>query len=296
MFCRSCSGITANTCNSCNTFWTTAAPSTCTPNPALNYYLGLTSPDITGGTLTVSPSTQSSTCTPYTLYGWLTTGTLTVSSTTGITQGFFQMIVYFGLFTVDSQSGGGCYWNSQTAFFLQANDGSGALNTLTSYPLFGSTRSASTALSGCYSGRNDHWNKISQSYAYSTSNQPLTFGIYYNETNASNLWGIKEFIIIYKGCNWACTACYGPSSTQCSACLMNSTITMWQSNNTCSTVCLKQFGYVDTPNICITCDVYCKTCYNLETNCSACTTSGTFIAYLMVSTSTCLAVCGDPYF
>ncbi len=97
------------------------------------------------------------------------------------------MIVYFGILTTDIRGGTG-YWRSNTAFFLKFTSGS-FLQT-NSYRLSGGTRVNDADY--CYrNGKNEQWNKITQSYSYGTPNVSLNFDIYNNETNTSALWGMK---------------------------------------------------------------------------------------------------------
>ena len=50
------------------------------------------------------------------------------------------------------------------------------------------------------------------------------------------------------------------------------------------------------PNYCILCDLYCRTCFDSATNCSECTRSGNYTAYLFASNFTCLVTCPANYF
>ena len=101
-------------CTACNTGWLLNA-GVCTPNTVSNYYLFDQTNDLGGG-LIVSPSNIANTpCTGnygpigYNVYGWYNSGpsnTASVSSTGGITNSFYQMIVYFGILNVDKCQGG----------------------------------------------------------------------------------------------------------------------------------------------------------------------------------------------
>jgi hypothetical protein len=125
-------------CTGCNTNWILVG-NTCQPNAASNYkYLDTTS-DL-GGTLTVAPiSTYSPQCNIYSLFGLVTPAdTVTVSSATGIAQPFFQMIIYFGIFSIDSGGGSNTYWNGNTHFFLRFTGGSASPIT-NSYKKTGAT-------------------------------------------------------------------------------------------------------------------------------------------------------------
>lgn len=106
-------------------------------------------------------------------------------------------------------------------------------------------------------------------------------------------------MILYQSCHWACTACYGPSVSQCTSCLNNATYTLWLSNNTCNQTCLSQFGY-STPYTCVYCDKKCVACYMVSDNCSSCTTSGANAAFLSTTANpsypTCVKTCPDNFF
>lgn len=75
----------------------------------------------------------------------------------------------------------------------------------------------------------------------------MSWTISCNETNTTNKWGVREFVILYRACNIACFTCYGPSASQCYTCLNldtdpAATTNYWRSNNTCNETCLTRFG------------------------------------------------------
>lgn len=113
------------------------------------------------------------------------------------------------------------------------------------------------------------------------------------------MWGIREFVILVHTCHPYCAECYGALNTQCYLCFSNATVTYWQSNNTCDTVCLSRFGY-SAPNFCVYCDLRCTACHTVLDNCTACTTSGIWTAYLSTTVNpnypTCVNPCPDGYF
>ena len=53
---------------------------------------------------------------------------------------------------------------------------------------------------------------------------------------------------------------------------------------------------MSVPNTCVLCDLYCRSCYDSATNCSACTLSGNYTAYLFASNFTCLTSCPVTYY
>jgi hypothetical protein len=155
-----------------------------------NYYLFDKTNDLGGG-LIVSPSNIANTqCTGnygpigYNVYGWYNSGpsnTASVSSTGGITNSFYQMIVYFGILNVDKCQGG-CgnkkYWKDDSFMFIDFAGGDGFFES-NNYKLTGSTKVAS----GNYCFITDaweKWNKFTTTYAYSSSNFSLTWTIYNN--------------------------------------------------------------------------------------------------------------------
>jgi hypothetical protein len=135
------------------------------------------------------------------------------------------------------------------------------------------------------------WKRITQSYNYNISSTTIEFNINYNETDFSKRWLLKEFVLVYRTCNWKCVTCYGSLATQCTSCLNNGTYTMWLSNNTCNETCLTGFGQRLVPNVCVFCDLHCTVCFETATYCSACTRSGTYKAYLYTINSSCLKTC-----
>jgi len=295
-----CNGILSTNCNNnCQANWIVSG-STCAPSAALSWYLEDTSPDLAGGGLTISnPPAGPSTliCGSFNMYGTVdSTTTITIDYSGGVINPFFQMIAYVGIISMDASGGGwgNSYWGSSTQYFLNFTDGTVSLSN--SIKLSSKTNNNNY----CFSGRNENWNRLTATYTYNTTGTPLNWILYNNnQPNTSALWGMKEFILITRRCNTICTACYGTSTTQCYACVMNATDTYWQSNNTCSTVCLNHFGYTDSPNVCVYCDLRCTSCYNTLTNCSSCTTSGTWTAYLDTSDPTnitCVNPCSAKYF
>ena len=53
---------------------------------------------------------------------------------------------------------------------------------------------------------------------------------------------------------------------------------------------------MSVPNICILCDPLCTSCYEVSTNCSACTRTGNYTSYLFASNFTCLVNCPVGYY
>lgn len=76
----------------------------------------------------------------YNIYGLVNAvNSITVKSSAGISQTFSQMIVYFGIFTVDVGVSSNSVWNYNNAYFnLQFTSGDGQTFT-NSYQLMGST-------------------------------------------------------------------------------------------------------------------------------------------------------------
>lgn len=112
---------------------------------------------------------------------------------------------------------------------------------------------------------------------------------------ATNLWGLREFIIIIRKCDVLCLTCFGASSTSCNSCVQTPTM-YWLSNTTCSLTCLSGYGQQTVPNFCIKCDVKCTSCFDDPLNCSACVKSGPNQAYVytadpLVAYSECVNPC-----
>ena len=86
------------------------------------------------------------------------------------------MTVYFGIFTVDAGINANTFWNLNNAhFFLRFSSGNGQ-NFVNSYPIMGLTYVIKNFLCSD-STKSEHWNKIIQSYTFSTSNVSLRFDI-----------------------------------------------------------------------------------------------------------------------
>jgi hypothetical protein len=139
----SCSDNTVNGCNNrCSSNWVAInGGNNCIPNANNNYFIADKTDDL-GGTIVVSPgSPTSSPCASFTTYGPYTTDYVTVSfpGVSGTTP-FFQLIVYFGIISMDAQSkwGGGSYWDSNTLYYVDMTDGS--FSQSNSYKLYGSTK------------------------------------------------------------------------------------------------------------------------------------------------------------
>lgn len=144
--------FTRNGCTVCNPFWMPGG-GTCVPNNTNNYYLFNTTADL-GGTL-VGPS-ATTTCGAISVYGWMNSGAaniITVSSATGITKSYYQMIVYFGILTTDMGGGkkSSRYWSSATNFYLSFTGGDGFSLLSVPFKLSGTSR-VSTSSDYCYSG------------------------------------------------------------------------------------------------------------------------------------------------
>lgn len=287
-----CGGYLTTQCqNKCNTNWVPSG-NTCMPSASQNWYLENTTPDL-GGNLTVSGATGPSTsvCWSFNMYGTITSATQVTVTHSGVTLPFFQMIAYVGVISMDVGSGN---WGGSTLIHLDFSDGTiSAANTM-------KLSSKNSNKDYCFAGPNENWNRMIATYTYNTTGTALTWKVYNDNTpNTSALWGFKEFILITRRCSPLCESCYGMQSTQCWSCVMNATVTYWQSNNTCSTVCLNRFGYTDTPNICVYCDLRCSACFNSMSNCSACTTSGTWASFLDSSDPaniTCVNPCSPGTF
>lgn len=93
-------------------------------------------------------------------------------------------------------------------------------------------------------------------------------------------------------CNAACQACTGPSINECQICMPGYKI----NNLTCSTTCLTGYGPTSNTLVCIWCNLKCasSSCTNVFDNCTSCTKTGPFTAYLAtVGTSypQCLSIC-----
>ena len=113
----------------------------------------------------------------YQLYAFANAyNTIIVRSWAGIPQAFFQMTVYFGIFTVDVGYNSNSLWNYNNAnLFLRFRSGDGQ-NFINAYPLMGATYATKSNL--CYTSNvSEHWNKVTQSYAFSVSNVSLHFYI-----------------------------------------------------------------------------------------------------------------------
>ena len=126
--------------------------------------------------MAVSSPYATNACGPYSLYGLLQKPqTLTVTSP-GITVSFYQMIVYFGILTIDSRNGGD--WDKNTYFYLNFVTG----GILSPIYLRGSTFWTYGERDEYCSNdeKDEQWNKISQSYSFGTPNVSLSFNIYNN--------------------------------------------------------------------------------------------------------------------
>lgn len=109
---------TPNGCTACNTNWVPSGVSTCIPSAANNYYYFDKSNDL-GGTLVVQSYSSTLSQCSYNIYGLENAAnTITVKSATGIPQIFSQMIVYFGIFTVDVGVNSNSKWNYNNAYFF----------------------------------------------------------------------------------------------------------------------------------------------------------------------------------
>ncbi len=53
---------------------------------------------------------------------------------------------------------------------------------------------------------------------------------------------------------------------------------------------------MSVPNVCVFCDLHCRSCYDSPTNCSSCTLSGVYLAYFFADNSSCLNPCPPGYF
>lgn len=93
-----------------------------------------------------------------------------------------------------------------------------------------------------------------------------------------------------KTCHFACDLCFGSLVTQCTSCDQQ-TVTYMLSGTTCNESCLTGYGQTSGGMLCIVCDLKCKVCFDVATNCSACTTNGTNAAFLYPINSTCLISC-----
>jgi hypothetical protein len=149
------------------------------PDASKNFYLFDNTSDLGGG-LVVSPNNNPVSLCSYTLFGaQKVTNSFRVKSASGISASFFQLIVYFGIFTMDVGVASNTKWNySNTFFFLSFTSGNGFTQT-DNYKLMGPTYSIKENL--CYTNSiTEHWNKFSQNYNFATSNTSLTFVIYNN--------------------------------------------------------------------------------------------------------------------
>ena len=214
-----CTGNEANKCNgNCMNNWIVNA-TTCEPNNGNDYYQLDTSSDL-GGSLVVNSTTNISTtstfCSPFDLYGpFVPADTVTITSNIGIIVAYYTFTLYFGFLTVDSSgSFFSSYWDSNTKFTLTFSNSTGLVQT-DSYDLKGSTRVEYQNF--CFrSSRSEYWNRVEQAYTYNVQNEPFLFSLSNDEGNASAIWGVKEFVIVYRICHWACTQCFGAGTTQCS--------------------------------------------------------------------------------
>ncbi len=281
---------------------------TCAPKTSLGWKLFDSTPDY-GGTLTVTgASATTASCGTMKYYGYVNPSTTISVSTPGISVPYFAMKAYVGIIAIDvncwggggnGNGGGTCgsgpnpLIQTSTYFTITFNNPEGATitNPISTNPI-SATSNTKADYCGSVNNFREYYFRYAQSYpVYSIQNQTLQWDIFCTETsNTSALWGIREFLIIIQSCNVACLTCYGPAATQCTSCADG----YWQSNNTCSLTCLTRFGYALNPNVCVYCDLRCTACYNEMDNCTSCTTSGVWVAYLSTTANALYPTCVNP--
>lgn len=100
-------------------------------------------------------------------------------------------------------------------------------------------------------------------------------------------------------CNSFCTVCFGPSSSECTACnnqtIGGASVIYYKDLNstTCNTTCPDgQFILSSVPNVCTACSVKCLRCSTAAENCFQCS-----LAYFLFNaTNTCYAQCPLNYY
>lgn len=201
--------------------WLSNPSGACTVKPTWVYYNSTS--DYSSGTLT-NTATLGNFCGDMQFYGFVTPSIAITISANGIQKPHYQVRIYVGIIAVDFDckwGKGTCgttqnYWNPMTYFSLTFSD---PLGTQTVNPTYYRALSNNRNCSLCGDPKfGEYWTRISQLYTAYNDSSALSWTIACNETNSSAAWGIREFIILYNACNYACFSCYGPSSSQCYTC------------------------------------------------------------------------------
>lgn len=149
------------------------------------------------------------------------------------------------------------------------------------------TRSISTydTIGRQCSGLDQAFFRLDETYNHTDESNEVRFYLTTDVASTACRWGIAEMVVLVKLCDNACRECYGSSNTECTACKS----AYYHLNDSCLTNCPTNYGRVTSNKTCVLCDDRCQQCQESATNCSSCTTNGTYEAFLLVDE--CLAVC-----
>lgn len=201
VFCSSicgtkCNGnLNTNCASSCQStsLWVVSG-NTCVPKNSAQWYLFASTSDY-GGTLTVSGTATTYTCSDVVVYGLVNAGaTISIFLPAGITVPYYQMQIYMGILAVDvscsggSGGGSGCgglpstLWSTSTTAFSTLFNDPQNMETPATNPIVNMLKSKSATSRLCQvvssDKYNEYWMRASRLYSvYNITNNPLRWDV-----------------------------------------------------------------------------------------------------------------------
>jgi hypothetical protein len=146
-------------------------------------------------------------------FGFVDRSTSIIVSSSGVTKPHYQIKIYVGIIALDLDCWKSCgsgglksYWNTNTDTSFFSMDFNDPLITEAATNPIVSKAKTSNRDNFCYDTKyREYWTRVSRLYSAYNDSSALTWTFTCNVTNTTALWGIREFVLLIKACNYACS-------------------------------------------------------------------------------------------